>query len=101
MSDTVDYVSIHAPVRERPVVRNVVSISFLCFNSRSREGATFDMRLNPAGRRRFNSRSREGATSDEILVTTTNYGFNSRSREGATEYFPCACLSFTFQFTLP
>ena len=75
-------VSIHAPVRERRVNSFIIEVC-ICFNSRSREGATsrkfttaptFSVSIHAPVRERliffcqvffkksFNSRSREGAT---------------------------------------
>ena len=97
-------VSIHAPVRERPLRRLPPSDS-LRFNSRSREGATGASLIQEEEENGFNSRSREGATSPTTIWNgrrsvsihapvrerrqQTQYlpritRFNSRSREGAT-----------------
>ena len=54
----------------------------LCFNSRSREGATPPY-TRGGSYSRFNSRSREGATLTDAMHKI-GVSFNSRSREGAT-----------------
>ena len=53
-------VSIHAPVRVRPMLKTGKAV-FFCFNSRTREGATLDENF-PKFLTGFNSRTREGAT---------------------------------------
>ena len=76
-------ISIHAPVRERPL-GSIHAQPGRYFNSRSREGATFVLGLVKKSTGDFNSRSREGATRWPSPTSSRLPNFNSRSREGAT-----------------
>ena len=91
-------VSIHAPVKVRPV-EQALSLIMIGFNSRTREGATMSIKgdISITG---FNSRTREGAT----LCPANNCrcaGFNSRTREGATVCGYGYGDGGQFQFTHP
>ena len=103
-------VSIHAPVRARPVEDvNLRPQVDDCFNPRAREGATIDapgdyrrvgavsihapVRARPAIDRlgsvavnSFNPRAREGATRRLVAPRRCQIGFNPRAREGATRH---------------
>ena len=82
-------VSIHAPVRVRPIIRrkikNNIHVSIhapvrvrrgdkmteqflLCFNSRTREGATKKVVFSGEDLESFNSRTREGATDPYTII---------------------------------
>ena len=76
-------VSIHAPVRARPVQAFVAVWSMPRFNPRAREGATSnaDQNIMPSS---FNPRAREGATQIPKLGNGPKFCFNPRAREGAT-----------------
>ena len=92
-------VSIHAPVRVRQ--------KFIRHSRRSHEVSIHaPVRVRPIGNRRlerrtsFNSRTREGATL-ELRSSHFWICFNSRTREGATRTWQPNQGIFQFQFTHP
>ena len=60
--------------------------SYFGFNSRAREGATWDILWSIQRRQSFNSRAREGATMTVLVLPVPISSFNSRAREGATQF---------------
>ena len=58
----------------------------LCFNPRTREGATSAFPGENHYQLCFNPRTREGATGGQMILRTPKLGFNPRTREGATRY---------------
>ena len=93
-------VSIHAPVKERHIVKNPI-LDFKCFNSRSREGATL-LELNEIPViLSFNSRSREGATfAVDIIAFISFVSIHAPVKERHSRNLAMLCFVL-FQFTLP
>ena len=75
-------VSIHAPVRVRPFF-NLDSITIRCFNSRTREGATY-FPICQKNQNQFQFTHPWGCDQKNYCIIETKNSFNSRTREGAT-----------------
>ena len=77
-------VSIHAPVKGRPLASCCLAPKLDCFNPRPREGATVSSVRGDYASTGFNPRPREGATGKFFESIGAARSFNPRPREGAT-----------------
>ena len=82
--DTVQDVSIHAPVKGRPAIAVLRTQKWIGFNPRPREGATHVKCGCGHLAASFNPRPREGATHNATQTIVRSLRFNPRPREGAT-----------------
>ena len=79
-------ISIHAPLRERPVPPNTLTAATAYFNPRSLTGATHLSQGSCYRSKHFNPRSLTGATPERYTAYHWQKDFNPRSLTGATTW---------------